>query len=397
VASGRLLHLDCFSGIAGNMVLGALLDLGLPRAALARGLEGLGVAHRLRVSKVRRGALAARYVQVQVPRSPGRRRAHGRRYAEIRALLAKARLPQAARARAQAIFAALAEAEARVHGIAVEDVHFHEVGAVDALVDVAGAALGLELLGVARVTASPVALGHGTVETDHGTLPLPAPATLELLRGIPTVPAHAAFETVTPTGAAILRAVVDEFRTLPAMTVEAIGHGAGNDRPDARLPNVLRAVLGRDDAPVADRVVVLEAHLDDAVPEHFEHWMERLFEAGALDVAFHPLQMKKSRLGYALRVVAPPDRRAALAAIVLDETPTLGVRAHECERLLVGRETLRVQTPFGPVRVKRSRAPGGRLELSAEVDDCRRAARQHGVALREVVRVAEAVAREELG
>lgn len=380
------------------MVLGALLDAGLSRSALAKGLEGLGVAHRLRVSKVRRGPLAARYVQVAVPagRGSGRRaHGHGRRYAEIRALLGKAKLPAPVRARAQAIFEALAQAEARVHGIAVEEVHFHEVGAVDAIVDVTGAALGLDLLGVERVTASPVALGHGRVDTAHGALPLPAPATLELLRGIPTVPAHAAFETVTPTGAAILRTVVDEFRTLPAMTIEAIGHGAGDDRPQAPLPNVLRAVLGRADGPGADRVVVLETHLDDAVPEHFEHWMERLFEAGALDVVFHPLQMKKSRPGYALRVVAPPDRRAALAAIVLDETPSLGVRAFECERIVVARETRRVETPFGRIRVKRSRAPGGRLELSAEIDDCRRAARRHGVALREVVRVAEARAREQ--
>jgi len=281
-----------------------------------------------------------------------------------------------------------------VHGIPVEQVHFHEVGAVDAIVDVAGAALGLELLGVSRVTASPVALGSGTVETAHGTLPIPAPATLELLRGIPTVPAHAPFETVTPTGAAILRTVVDTFSSLPAMTVEAIGHGAGDDRAGARLPNVLRAVLGRDEASVgADRVVVLEAHLDDAVPEHFEHWMERLFEAGALDVAFHPLQMKKSRPGYALRVVAPPDRRLALAGVILDETPTLGVRAHE----VVARSTHRVATPFGRVRVKRSQAPGGNVELSAEVDDCRRAARRHGVPLREVIRVTESLARQQMG
>lgn len=390
------------------MLLGALLDAGLPRRELTRALEGLGVEHRLRVSRVRRGALAARYVEVRVPPAAagrGSRRAgsrgrhvHGRRYAQIRRLLDRASLPDPARARAQTIFRALAEAEARVHGIALEEVHFHEVGAVDAVVDIAGAALALDLLGVVRVTASPVALGSGSVETAHGTLPLPAPATLELLRGIPTVPAHASFETATPTGAAILRCVVDEFCTLPAMTIESIGHGAGNDRPQARLPNVLRAVLGRDaGADRADRVEVLEAHLDDAVPEHFEHWMERLFQAGALDVAFLPLQMKKSRPGFAIRVVAPPDRRLALAGVMLDETPTLGVRVHPCERIVLARDILRVDTPFGRVRVKRSRAPGGRLELSAELEDCRRAARRHGVALREVVRVAETQAHQDHG
>jgi uncharacterized protein (TIGR00299 family) protein len=233
---GRVLHLDCFSGIAGNMFLGALLDLGLARRELEADLAGLGVEHRLRVRRVHRGPISARYVDVLVPHARGGRahahagaHSHGRSYREIRRLLERARLDAAVRRRALAIFEALGRAEARVHGIALERVHFHEVGAVDAIVDVAGAAIGLERLGVVRVTASPVALGSGSVESEHGRLPLPAPATLELLRGVPTVPAHVRWETVTPTGAAILRSVVDEFGELPAMTVESIGHGAGND------------------------------------------------------------------------------------------------------------------------------------------------------------------------
>ena len=262
------------------MFLGALLDAGLSRRELEEDLRGLGLDHKLRVRNVKRGALAARYVEVLVPKvsrkSKGKHTGHhhGRSYVQIARLLGKAKLAGPVRDRALAIFEALGKAEARVHGIALEKVHFHEVGAVDAIVDVTGAAIGLARLGIGRVTASPVALGEGTVETDHGLLPLPAPATLELLRGIPTVPAHVGWETVTPTGAAILRTVVDEFCALPAMTIEAIGCGAGNDRVGP-MPNVTRAVIGRSAGAAADRVVCLETNLDDFIPEHFDHLMER--------------------------------------------------------------------------------------------------------------------------
>jgi uncharacterized protein (TIGR00299 family) protein len=395
---GRVLHLDPFSGIAGNMFLGALLDAGLPRRALAEDLAGLGVAHRLVISKVRRGPIAARYVRVVVPGArthhghPHDPRAHGRSWREIRRLLRGAELRAPVRERAERIFQALAEAEGHVHGIPAERVHFHEVGAVDAIVDIVGAAAALDRLGVARVTAAPPALGHGTVRSEHGGLPLPAPATLELLRGVPVVPAGVAWETVTPTGAAILRCVVDEFRALPALTIEAIGHGAGDDRKGP-LPNVLRAVLGSVGALSADRVVVLEANLDDFVPEHFEHVMERLFAAGALDVTLQHLQMKKSRPGFLLRAIGRPDRRLALARTLLAETTTLGVRVLEQDRLLLAREQRSVATPFGRIRVKLSHGEGGRVDASAEYEDAKRAALAKGVPLREVVRAAEEAAR----
>jgi len=395
--SGRVLHLDAFSGAAGNMFLGALLDLGLPRRELERDLAGLGVRHRLELSQVRRGPLGACYLHVALP-GEGRRaqrhaaaHAHGRHYGEIRELLRRAKLEPPVRERALAIFEALARAEAKVHRIPVSRVHFHEVGAVDAIVDVTGAAIGLERLGVSRVTCSPVALGHGTVETSHGRLPLPAPATLELLRGVPTVPAHVPWETVTPTGAAILHTVVDEYRELPAMTVEAIGHGAGDDRPGP-LPNVLRAILGREPGLGADRVVVLETNLDDLVPEHFDFLMERLFEAGALDVSLQHLQMKKNRPGFLVRVLARPSERVALARILFTDSTAIGVRAAEWDRLVLPRETRRVSTPFGRIAVKLVHGPDGRILASAEYDDCKRAARRAGVPLREVLRAAERAA-----
>jgi uncharacterized protein (TIGR00299 family) protein len=432
VSAGRVLHLDAFSGIAGNMLLGALVELGVPQRALIAELGGLGVPFQLVSRRVRRGALVARWVEVRVPRprqggrpaararraphahEPGHahagghahdpahaarpraaaRRAHtgGRRYDEIRRLLERARLAPEVRARALATFGALAEAEARVHGIAVEQVHFHEVGAVDAIVDVTGAAIGLQRLGIARVTCTPLPLGHGTVDTEHGPLPLPAPATLELLRGLPVTPAHIAWETVTPTGAALVRTLVDEFRELPAMVVERIGIGAGNDRAGG-LPNVLRAVLGRAGGTGADRVVTLECHLDDLNPEHFDYLMERLFEAGALDVALQHLQMKKNRPGFAIRVIARPAEREALARVLFAESTTLGVRVSEADRIVLAREERRVATPFGPIRVKVVRDAAGRPTPSAEYEDCKKAARRAGVPLREVVRVAEEAAR----
>jgi uncharacterized protein (TIGR00299 family) protein len=416
----RALHLDLFSGIAGNMFLGALLDLGLPQRALEQDLAGLGVKYRLRVSRVRRGPLAARYVHVEVPgaaRARARRRAHaedhahgpdgnhvhghahghdgshGRSYREVRRVLERARLRPAVRERALSIFEALGRAESAVHGIPLARVHFHEVGAVDAIVDVAGAAIGLDRLGVERVTASPVALGDGSVDTAHGRLPLPAPATLELLRGIPTVPAHVHWETVTPTGAAILRSVAEEFRSLPALTIEAIGHGAGDDR-SGPMPNVLRAVLGRAEGASADRVVSLETNLDDLVPEHFDFLMERLFEAGALDVAIQHLQMKKNRPGFGVRVLGRPSDRLALARVLFADSTALGVRVSEQDRLVLPREHRKVKTAFGRIGVKLVRDGAGRLEVSAEYDDCKRAARRTGAPLREVVRAAEEAGRE---
>jgi hypothetical protein len=412
----RTLHLDLFSGIAGNMFLGALLDLGLPQRALEAELAGLGVKHRLRVSRVHRGALAARHVRVEVPgaaRARVRRRSradghehapgdhhghlhdgsHGRSYLEVRRVLEKARLRPAVREQALAIFEALGRAEAAVHGVPLARVHFHEVGAVDAIVDVAGAAIGLDRLGVARVTASAVALGDGSVETAHGRLPLPAPATLELLRGIPTVPAHVHWETVTPTGAAILRSVVEEFRSLPALTIEAIGHGAGEDR-SGPMPNVLRAVLGRADGSLADRVVSLETNLDDLVPEHFDYLMERLFEAGALDVAIQHLQMKKNRPGFGVRVLGRPADRLALARVLFADSTALGVRVSEQDRLVLPREQRKVATAYGKIGVKLVRDGAGRPQVSAEYDDCKRAARRTGAALRDVVRAAEEAGRE---
>ncbi|MEE2672682.1 MAG: nickel pincer cofactor biosynthesis protein LarC [Myxococcota bacterium] len=409
---GRLLHLEPFSGIAGDMLLGALLDLGLPRKQLMDGLSGLGVEFQLRVKSVRRGALAAKHVDVMVPagdrsKKKGTKKkkraaghAHGaqhpgpgRSYASIVRILERAKLSGEVRDGALAAFEVLARAEARVHGTDVAKVHFHEVGAVDAIVDITGAAVGIQALGVSRVTCTPVALGHGSVETSHGRLPLPAPATLELLKGVPTTPANVAWETVTPTGAALLRTWVDEFRQLPAMTPVAVGLGAGSDR-EGPMPNVLRAVLGTDGGPGWDRIVSLETNLDDLVPEHFDHLMERLFGAGALDVSLQNIQMKKNRPGFLVRVLARPSQRRELAEMLFQESSAIGVRTQEWDRLVLPRRTKRVSTPYGRIGVKIVELGNGRVEVSAEYDDCKRAAIRKDAPLRDVVRAAEEAARK---
>lgn len=434
----RILHLDAFSGAAGNMFMGALLDLGLPRKTLLEGLAPLGLDFKLVVKKVDRNGFAARYVDVRVPVSERKRRAekrahahdqhhgqdhgqdhghdhshshdqrgkgapgkadghhaHGRQYAEIRDLIAGAALDDAVRTRSLAIFEALGRAEAKVHGSPLEEVHFHEVGAVDAIVDVVAAAIGLDALGVDRVTCSPIGIGQGTIESDHGRLPLPAPATLELLVGMPTVPAGVAWETLTPTGAAILKTVVDEFGALPAMTIEKIGHGAGNDRPGP-MPNMLRATLGRGGSLSGDRVVCIETNLDDLVPEHFDYLMERLFEEGALDVSLQSLQMKKNRPGFLVRVLSKPTDRDKLARVLFAESSAIGVRVAEWDRLVLERRNVRLRTPLGNARVKLITSLDGTIDCSPEYDDCKKLARKHGLPLREVVERIRTQAREEL-
>ena len=411
----RVLHIDAFSGIAGNMFIASLLDAGLSRAELKAQLAGLPLEFKLKVSKVQRGALAAKYFDVLVPKkgktgklsyvsgnAPEKHvqghghgahpHVHGRSFAQIRTLLKKARLAKPVRERALSIFEALAGAEARVHGTTLDDVHLHEVGAVDAIVVITAAAVGIEALGITRISCSPVGLGQGSVMTAHGRLPLPAPATLELLRGIPTEPAHVDWETVTPTGAAILRACVDEFQTLPAMVIESIGHGAGGDRKGP-MPNVVRAVLGSASSASSDRIVVLESNIDDLVPEHFDHLMDALFEAGAVDVGVQYLQMKKNRPGFLVRALARPSDRLAVARALFAQSTAIGVRTSEWDRVVLDRDQRKVATDFGRIGVKIVHDLDGALSVSAEYDDCKRAARKHGAKLRDVVRAAEDAAR----
>jgi hypothetical protein len=375
------------------MILGALLDLGAPARAVREAVASLGVERiAMRVSKVTRGPLAARHVSFRGPR----RSAVERKFGAIRALLDRAPLAERVRERSLRVFTRLAEAEGRVHGIAPDEVHFHEVGAADALGDVVGVCAALEQLGVERISCSPLPLGRGSVESAHGLLPLPAPATLELLVGIPTYPYDVEWETVTPTGAALIAALASEFGPLPAVELVGQGFGAGGQRPGP-LPNVLRALLGVSSASLSrDVVSVIETHLDDMNPEQLPYLMERLMSDGALDVSLSPLSMKKGRPGQLLRVLARPADRDRLARRILLESSTIGVRYHEVPRLKLEREVHSVETDYGRIRVKVVRDPDGSTTASAEFESCARAARRHGVPIEQVYRAAERRAEEQL-
>jgi uncharacterized protein (TIGR00299 family) protein len=465
-----LIYVDCFSGVSGDMLLGSLLDAGLPLATLEAGLASLALGgYRLDVRTKQSYGISGTKLDVLVDEAVQPER----RLADILDLLGRSDLPPWVRGGAEAVFRRLAEAEAKIHATSVDAVHFHEVGGVDSIVDVVGGLIGLHALGATRVYASSMPLPGGTVRTQHGLLPAPAPATLEILArvGAPTRPSPVLGELVTPTGAAIL-AELATFEQ-PTMRVHRVGYGYGSK--ELPWPNAVRVWLGEpwapappraapltttpgypatrplestsrrptpahgavresggdgprvtapaEDAPSPeaagndrpapthgseeilaweqqavedgglrqDEVVVIEANLDDATPELLGYAMERLFEAGALDVFFTPIQMKKNRPGTLLGVIGRPDRASALAEVVLRETTTLGVRLRRSQRLIAGRRQETVQTPFGPVRVK-LKLLGGRTDAAPEYDDCARLAREHGVPLADVYRAAQLAA-----
>jgi uncharacterized protein (TIGR00299 family) protein len=382
-AAERLLYFDCFSGLSGDMALGAFLDLGLDPEALWAALGQLGLAdYTCGSQKVLKNHLVGTKVDFQVSGLQPHRT-----YPEIAALIERAELPDEVKYLSGRIFRLLAEAESQVHQQPLELVHFHEVGAVDSILDIVGAAYCCHRLGVARVYASALPLGQGTITCAHGVLPNPAPATALLLQGVPVYGTDLRAELVTPTGAAILKGLSACFDPLPPFTLEKVGYGAGNlDLPGR--PNLLRLVLGRPTLPVGrrERVLVLETNLDDMIPEWYEHLMEALFQAGALDVAYFPLQMKKNRPGVGLTVVAPLELRETIMEVLFAESTTLGVRLLEMERVTVNRWLETIETPYGPLQVKVAEI-GGRRRLLPEYEACREMAVKHGLPLLEVYRL----------
>lgn len=377
-----LAYLDCFSGMSGDMFLGALLDAGLSFERLQVGLAALRLeGYRLALESYTDKGIRGQRFSVLVTETPQPERHLG----EIKALITASQLPEAVQRRALAIFQALGEAEAEVHGVSVESVHFHEVGAVDALVDVVGAAIGLHELGIERVYASPLPLTTGQVQTAHGLLPVPAPAALELLRrvGAPWTPRATEGELVTPTAAAIL-ATCARFET-PAMVIRRVGYGFG--RKQLPWANCLRLCLGEPleaGEGEADEVMVLETNLDNVSGEVLGDVMERLFQAGALDVTYTPIQMKKNRPATQISVIAPLDRAETLSRLLLRETTTLGVRVSRWQRLKAERRQELVETPLGSVRVKLKLLAGRVVSAAPEYEDCRRLAQASALSLREV-------------
>ena len=379
---GKVLHLDAFSGVAGDMLVAALLDLGVPQDPIARALEALPLdGYRVGTEpRERHGIMGLGFiVDVTSPQPP-------RRWRDIRSMLTEASLLEGVRRRALAAFAALAEAEGRVHRTRPDEVHFHEVGAVDAIVDVVSACAALDWLG-ARVTASPLPMGRGFVKAAHGVLPVPAPAVVEVLRGVPTVDANVEAELVTPTGAALVRANATGFHRWPALRPLATGFGAGT-RDLASRPNLLRVVLGEPYAEAevveGDTHVVLETNIDDASGQVVAHASEALLRGGALDAWTSPVGMKKGRAGVMLSALAPAGDRERLGKLMLAESGSLGLRWRGVRRMERPRATELVQTPYGEVPVKVAEGDGLAVNAQPEFDVCRQLAERAGASVRAV-------------
>jgi len=382
----RVVYLDCVGGLAGDMLLAALLDAGaeldtLRSVPAALGIDGVEIG----VERVERQGIGALHLAIDAPHDHDHRH-----YAEIRNLVARADLPESARTRSLDAFARLAEVEGGIHGVPPDDVHFHELGSLDTLVDVCGAFVLLDELGVERVVCSPLPFARGFVSAAHGVLPLPAPATLGLLRGASLVGVDTEAELVTPTGAAIVATVADVWGALPPLTLEAVGYGAGTKDFEDR-PNVVRVVLGAEAERPTGRVVLLETNLDDFPPELVPDAVESCFDAGALDVWTAPVQMKKGRPGFVLSVLARPEKQGVLARVLLDETSALGVRVSRLERYELEREERSVDLAGGSVRIKVGLLDGRVVNLAPEHDDCAALARSTGRSVKSVW--AEALAR----
>jgi len=385
-------YFDCFSGISGDMVLGALVDAGADLASIEQELRKLKLdGWTISAEKVQRGAIFATHVKVETQEDH-----HHRGLSIILKRIDDAALEPRAAERARKIFTRLAEAEAKVHQVPVEKVHFHEVGAVDSIVDIVGAAIGFELLGIDEFACSAMDVGAGQVKTAHGLLPVPAPATVELLRGVPAYSSGIQRELVTPTGAAIATALSTCYAGMPAMALRAVGYGAGS-ADNAEKPNVLRLLIGETAASTAGGpfdymggapVTVIETNLDDMSPQIYGYFAEKALAAGALDVFSTPVQMKKNRPGLLVTLLCEPENAAALIDLVFRETTTIGVRAHEVRRRTLAREWVPVATPFGEVRMKISRMNGSVLNAAPEYEDCRRIAAERGIPLKQVMAAA---------
>lgn len=375
-----ILYLDMMSGIAGDMFLGALVDLGVPVDWLKEKLSAVLDGFDLRTEIVFRHHLRAVNLYVDVTDDVTHRH-----YTNIRQMIEAADLPEPVRANALTAFKHIAQAEAHIHGKDIETVHFHEIGGIDSLVDIIGTFLALDYLGVNQVAATPVPLGSGTIECAHGTIPVPVPATVAILKGLEVTNSDAKTEIVTPTGASLVATLAPQFGGMPAMQIEKVGYGAGKRDTGASAPNLLRLVLGTPGDGVktagenilSDQVYVLHTNVDDMSPESLGFVMDQLMDKGALDVSFTPAFMKKNRPATRIEVICHKEQLQVLSEILLSETTTIGVRYHLCDRMILRREPVAVETSLGRVNAKKITAPNGRVRIMPEYDECKRIALAH--------------------
>ncbi|MFP5212412.1 MAG: nickel pincer cofactor biosynthesis protein LarC [Acidobacteriota bacterium] len=375
----NIAYFDCFSGISGDMILGALIDSGLPAEALLDEIKKLPVeGYSFKIARERRGSIGGTRVKIEIGHQPSRT------YTDIKRMIEESTLDAPVKEKSLAVFERLAKAEASVHHMPVSEVHFHEVGALDSILDVVGAAIGLNRLGIERVYGSRVPLGGGTVKTHHGLLPVPAPATVLLLSGVPVYDNGVARELVTPTGAAILTTFAEGYGVAPEMTLEAVGYGVGSN-PASDPPNLLRLMRGTTRSAYREReLLLIEANIDDMNPEFYNYVQEELFALGVLDVGLVPVQMKKNRPGVLLRALVEPGLQGAVVDVFFRETTTLGVRIQEVRRIELPREAREIRTVYGVCRVKWVAGPDGEERMIPEYEECRRLAREHRVPLRKV-------------
>lgn len=382
----RVLYLDCFAGAAGDMLLGALIDLGVPIEELRRALGSLGIEEGFAIDadRVLRSGVSATKFRVSVPDAAAAAHPH-RHLSGIEKLIQQSALSPQGRDRAVAIFRRLAETEAAIHQMPLERVHLHEVGALDSIIDIVGAVHALEWLGIDDVVSSPLNVGSGTVQCAHGTFPVPAPATAQLLAGVPVYASGPSMELVTPTGALLVSTYAKSYGPMPPMMVERIGYGAG-DRDVAGFPNVLRAFVGERTSAAANLETVIEmrCEIDDMNPQIFGPLLDRLLEAGALDVFYAPAQMKKNRPGTLVTVLATPSDRERLTDILFRETTSIGVRWHECLRERLERRIVPVATPYGEVRFKIATRRGEIVNATPEFEDCARIASARNIPVKDV-------------
>ncbi|MGH9335948.1 MAG: nickel pincer cofactor biosynthesis protein LarC, partial [Vicinamibacteria bacterium] len=380
----RLLYIDCTSGVSGDMLLGALVDLGVPLAGLKRELEKLGVSRfRLTRSRGMRGGIGGTAIRVETPNDRGYRH-----WSDFEKFLHRSRLSSDVKSRSLALLRRLFEAEAEVHGETAESVHLHELGSLDTIVDVVGAVAGLSLLGPSEVVCSPLNVGGGFVETEHGRMTVPAPATALLLRGAPVFSDGDDFERTTPTGALLATGLATRFGAFPAMTLQRIGYGLGVKDPDSGRVNALRLVLGAREGSESEVVLVIEATIDDMTPQQTGYLLDKLLEAAVLDAFVAPVSMKKNRPGVNVTVLVRPEGREAVTGILFSEGTTLGIRYHEVRRDVLERRLVSVSTRYGPVRVKEGILRGKVVNRAPEFEDCRKLAEKNKVPLKHVQQAA---------
>ena len=377
----RAAYFDCYSGISGDMILGALVDLGVDPGKIRKALKTLDLkGYKLKTSRVQRGLIAGTKVQVSLTKSSHH---PARKYSDIKKLIADSDLSSTAKKNSQEIFKRIAQVEAAIHDTTMEKIHFHEIGAVDSIVDIVGGVVAIESLKLDKIYASPLNVGEGFVQCAHGCLPVPAPATLKLLQGIPVFSNGIKKELTTPTGAAMIGFYADKFGSLPAMKIVGDGYGAG-DHIIAEMPNMLRVVLGEISAESDEELVLIETNIDDMNPEFYEGTMESLFKAGALDVYLTPIIMKKSRPANKISVLSSETDRQAMTEILLHETSSFGVRYFRIGRTILEREMKTVNISWGSVRIKIGKFNGKVIQISPEYEDCKKIAYKEKVPVKQV-------------